>query len=431
MSHFAVMVVTDHSPTMGHLSDVLQPFHEFECTGVDDEFVEDIDITEERREEFSKATTRRFLDPDGGAHSPYADCFYRDWTSDELADAGRGGVAPMGSGTSGGLVFYSKDWGDGRGYRSKVHYLPHGWRKENLPTSEVMSFRDWLMEWSGTKAVAPGTEPDLTDADAHKYGYALVDAAGEVIKVIKRTNPRAKWDGWRVGGRYGGRLAPGYDPRKDPANLETCWLCHGTGMRNDEIGRAARLADPSYTCNNCSGAGKSIKFESKWRDVGNQCRVGDLDLAGMKATRVAERRAMVDEINTKFGEDTLDELEAAYRAYKAAHAVWLMLEPRPYGAERDEWLKTQPNGEAASRYHKADLWRSIEPADGQTIAEWIEAAPALSTWAVLKDGEWFEKGEMGWFGMSTGDKPDWGDQFEQLLAGLRPDQWVTIVDCHT
>lgn len=42
MSHFAVLVV-------GEVEHNLAPFHEFECTGTDNEFVQDVDQTEEAR----------------------------------------------------------------------------------------------------------------------------------------------------------------------------------------------------------------------------------------------------------------------------------------------------------------------------------------------------------------------------------------------
>lgn len=45
MSHFSVIVATKDYPTNEILSETLQPFHEFECTGVDDCFVQDVDVT--------------------------------------------------------------------------------------------------------------------------------------------------------------------------------------------------------------------------------------------------------------------------------------------------------------------------------------------------------------------------------------------------
>jgi hypothetical protein len=61
---------------------------------------------------------------------------------------------------------------------------------------------------------------------------------------------RGWWDWWQVGGRYTGRHT-GYDPRTDPRNVKNCEQCNGTGFRNDSLGRAARLEDPTYTCNGC------------------------------------------------------------------------------------------------------------------------------------------------------------------------------------
>lgn len=45
MSHFGVLVI-------GDVSEQLAPFHEFECTGRDDQYVQDIDITDNAKKEF-------------------------------------------------------------------------------------------------------------------------------------------------------------------------------------------------------------------------------------------------------------------------------------------------------------------------------------------------------------------------------------------
>ena len=47
MSHFVVAVVT---PTLDALEATLQPYHEFECTGEDDQYVQDVDLTDEIKE---------------------------------------------------------------------------------------------------------------------------------------------------------------------------------------------------------------------------------------------------------------------------------------------------------------------------------------------------------------------------------------------
>ena len=73
------------------------------------------------------------------------------------------------------------------------------------------------------------------------------------------------WNWYSIGGRWNGKHDDGYDPYSDPANVEPCWLCNGTGKRDDDLGREARLQDPSYTCNGCQGTGKKPKFETHFK----------------------------------------------------------------------------------------------------------------------------------------------------------------------
>src|SRR5688500_14258938 len=40
----------------------------------------------------------------------------------------------------------------------------------------------------------------------------------------------SRWDWYQIGGRFTG-LLDGYDPDKDPANIQQCELCAGTGVR--------------------------------------------------------------------------------------------------------------------------------------------------------------------------------------------------------
>lgn len=57
MSHFSILVV-------GNVDYNMAPFHEFECTGRDDEFVQTIDETERCKKEFQEALEDRKKDPD-------------------------------------------------------------------------------------------------------------------------------------------------------------------------------------------------------------------------------------------------------------------------------------------------------------------------------------------------------------------------------
>lgn len=68
----------------------------------------------------------------------------------------------------------------------------------------------------------------------------------------------SRWDWYSLGGRSTGLLS-GYEPWKDPANMETCDLCNGTGTRLDGM----KVADG---CNGCSGKGERQKWPTQWED---------------------------------------------------------------------------------------------------------------------------------------------------------------------
>lgn len=310
MSHFAVLVITDQEPTHEVLSAALQPFHEYECTGIDDQYVVDVDVTDEVEQGFAKYTYRRWVDAAGVKHDPYDDRFYRDPTDAETKEIG-----PIaGTGGSAKLSWSSRDWGDGKGYRTKVHMTAAevGMTEVDVPASEVKSIEVWAKDYGGWERREDG-------------------------RFIKHTNPNAQWDWWVLGGRYNGRLFA----KDDAVTFK---------------GRGGLMTPVSD-------------------DGADAVRRGDLDFEAMKANKVAERRGWV-------------------------------ADPGPFGLPA--------------------------LAEGQTREQWIESAPAISAWAVLKDGEWTEKGSMGWWGISTGDKDDaeWEASVSRLVEGLDPDKWVSVVDCH-
>lgn len=99
-------------------------------------------------------------------------------------------------------------------------------------------------------------------------------------------------------------------------------------------------------------------------------------------------------------------------------------------AEREEnWADYQKALKA-----KEDLtWRRITMGiNDKTTKESYMARSTFSTFAVLMNGKWYQKGEMGWFGVASDEKDQdkWQDEFDKLLKELPPDTRITIVDCH-
>lgn len=132
MSHFAVLVVGDVDHNMA-------PFHEFECDGRDDEFIQDIDKTEEYRKDFEKAKAR-----------------------------------------------YAKEVAEGADAQT-TRYSFKG-----------STFREYLTDYCGLKSLEIGEELDLKEK--HKFGYAK-HLGGDDFQVIDRTNPNKFYDYYGSGYR--------------------------------------------------------------------------------------------------------------------------------------------------------------------------------------------------------------------------------------
>lgn len=395
MSHFTVLVVTYEKPTDDVLTKALQPFHEFGCTGVDDQYVQDIDETEDLRAQYEKDTSSRLRSPDGSLHDPYANQFYRDPTPAEEAKH-----KPMIGTSSAGYT--SRDWGDGRGYRAKFRFVPQGWEAVEIPTKSTKTFAEFVEYYSGRKPVLYGQSPDLDKT--HKYGYALLDADGSVAKVINRDNPNHKWDWWTLGGRWQGML-----------------FAKRAAFSKLEVGRGRPgLMDSTHTNSKDGG----VDF----------CRVGDLDIERMKNAAVAERQTCWATVQSRARENGLEqspaELDATRRAFaKERDAVWkAWRDSTDKGGKH--WMDLLDERQKMLSKVFYD-WDAITTDEDIPIQDWIDAAPPFSTFAVLKDGQWYARGGVGWWGVVHDDKDTWSQEFEKLLRSLRPDQFVAVVDCHT
>lgn len=56
----------------------------------------------------------------------------------------------------------------------------------------------------------------------------------------------------------------------------------------------------------------------------------------------------------------------------------------------------------------------------------------ISTFAVIKDGIWYERGSMGWWGIVSDEKESskWEEEFQKLISNLPPDTLLSVYDCH-
>ncbi len=315
MSHFTVLVIGED------VEGQLAPFHEFECTGLNDEYVVEVDETNEVRDEW-----------------------------------------------------LGEDWSE-----------------------TYATLTEWLKEWHGKELLEWGAQPDFgvpgTDIQGrHMYGYAELDDTGELIRVVRRTNPNKKWDWYSIGGRWTGffLLKPEVE--------------HAEAVAIGQPGLMTDAADPAD-------------------NVANSAMRGDIDFlamrdaAGMKA---GDLKTRCDEVT---GGERIEAWESCRERFGDIDAA------------RTFYRDQQPLKLLASCSYK-DLRHMWEPEEiiNATHDAWVNQArnDAATTFAVVRDGKWFERGEMGWWGMISDEKEEdtWRSEFAKLVDDLSPDTLLTVVDCH-
>lgn len=94
----------------------------------------------------------------------------------------------------------------------------------------------------------------------------------------------SRWDWYQIGGRFSGML-DGYNPDADPANLQTCKTCGGSGVRpggGEQFGEEWFKA--CNGCNGCNGTGNSSVWPTSRRaHDGDIALVRDVNLSKFDA----------------------------------------------------------------------------------------------------------------------------------------------------
>ena len=370
MSHFTTMVILNGhlDPTHENIAAALQPFHEFECTGTDDQYVQDIDILEEAKEKFAVATATLILQrPDG-----------------TLVDAFDDGE-------------YAKEFLPFRDEDTRRLVLPDGWKEHrDLAAKDWEQFSDWCTDQYGIKFLLNAISKPGED---EKYGYGRL-LGDKVTALIKRTNPNKRWDWWTVGGRWGGSLQA-----KDPsqASLGEIGLM---GRRNDlgfDIVQVGNLDFETMKAENVSSRHASIdrnveKLEIKMAEA--------FQIWAAHCAHWPELKKLKEKINPD---------QSWPDFYDALHA------DDPTRIAKDKNVLNALGG-----------WGADIPDTEPDPRVWAEKAPTLGCWAFLQDGVWSERGEMGWWGMSKDEftPEQWGEQVDKRVKGLDPSDWIVMIDCH-
>jgi hypothetical protein len=237
------------------------------------------------------------------------------------------------------------------------------------------------LEYHGLDERIVESEDEVDRDGDHKFGYAIV-RDGKLIKAVNRTNPDRKWDWYQVGGRWTGmlKLKAGANGIKGSPGLMTAPA---------EAGRADM----------------ALKRDVDWEGMRNE--------SGQKAGELWDQvRAVSPDVW-----ESWDSVRERFSDIDQAR----------------DFYHSQP-GRKALRTSSDRSLMCIEDSILCSREEYVRRAreAACTTFAVLKDGQWYERGEVGWWGMVSDEKDRdvWNAKVSELIDGLDDDTLITIVDCH-
>lgn len=126
---------------------------------------------------------------------------------------------------------------------------------------------------------------------------------------------------------------------------------------------------------------------------------------------------LIDDNNENYNKLSIEEKRKIYHNQKILLFKQKLREKKNLTKEEDDFL----------------TWENLE--DFQCSKdEYIEKCKnkRITTFAVIKNEKWYEKGEMGWWGCVSDEKnqDEWNKEFNKLVYDLPDDVLLTIVDCH-
>lgn len=348
MSHFTVLVKVTADKLVEHNGNIeeavekmLSPYQENNNGDCPIEFMEFNDVTEEYKKEWAEKTIECVRLSNGEL------AFKWDSRFKKVKESGKDDV-----------------------FAEKEFVLPEGAVIVEVPLNEYYdSFDEFVREWHGTRF----------NEEKQAYGHW--------------ENPNAKWDWYRIGGRWTGLLPV---IRSSVTKRNGCTVIDAFEQRD----RQGLLQEENYA------------------DI---VIVGELDKQRMSMDseesihkfwdRHQRLKSIEDGIIEKDKEDSLLE----YEINDTLHSLGLRKCIRPRSDGIEPLFENKP-------FTLEDL---------QTKYSWYWE---FHTYAVVDDDGWHEKGQMGWFGISSetvGEAEDWDKSFvHKFLANEEDDTTLVVVDAH-
>jgi len=220
-----------------------------------------------------------------------------------------------------------------------------------------------------------GGFPNLDEYVKENYGY---EKSPETGKYGTWENPNAKWDWYQVGGRW-----------SDTLRLKDGTYCD-----------SAKKGEVDFD-------GQKREYEKKAGDYYDFCH-NSVDLSGHLESWGSVRERVED----------IDQAREIYHDQRILKG----LKDFAHSLPRENSYRS-----------KIIFDFEIEDVIVKSREEYIkENSNGVAPYAFVKDGKWYQKGEMGWFGMSSDEKDHktWDEEFFAMFNSLPDDTVLTVVDCH-
>lgn len=376
MSHFSVLVIGDNPENQ------LAPFDE----NLENTFV---DKTEEYLEEYNEKKVQEFYCSSNSSWGMQITKELFDFITNGVVGAMRRYTV-----TRQGIMSYLELYKKYRGY----YTLEDGKRCEGgawFEVTEVISTEhpDHNICFTGIvtiRIIEPPKKIPLKEKYPNYNDY-LQDWHG--ISPDKQgywINENAKWDWYSLGGRW-----TGYFKLKPNAA--------GDIGEPGAFGNAARVG---YVDSALKGA---------------------IDFEGMKMDAMEEARERYQEVLSMFN-GNIPKLERTWDDILADESI------EGIDNKRDLY-HSQPSKVRALEVARAHEEHFFDLEEFQcTEDEYAESISArvITPFAVVKDGKWYQKGEMGWFGITHDEKDQgvWVEEVQKLLDSLADDTALHLYDCH-
>lgn len=191
------------------------------------------------------------------------------------------------------------------------------------------------------------------------------------------TNPNSRWDWYEVGGRWAGSLL-----LKTTVNKST-------------------LPQPNFSW----GWSQEDRDQALNKNVVDVARLCDIDLEQM--TLIEDKK-----------------VRAQYNAIRTWNAL-------PSETDEEKKFKNKSQFDAGIFFMNAKKFEDALNLDEESFVKKYVEHP-LAFHSIVDDGEWYEKGTMGWFACISDemDMEDWNKIVAERIATLDPNTIVTVVDCH-